>query len=67
MIVDDDADLEKAAEPCVYGALTQLPARRASRSSASTSPKRSTTEFVDEVVKQVRDLKIGGDDGTSAR
>lgn len=62
MIVADDADLEKAAEACVYGALTNA-------GQACISVERVYVadavhdRFVDEVVKQVRALKIGGDDG----
>jgi len=62
MIVADDADLEKAAEACVYGALTNA-------GQACISVERVYVadavhdRFVDEVVKQVRTLKIGGDDG----
>jgi len=62
MIVADDADLEKAAEACVYGALTNA-------GQACISVERVYVadavhdRFVEEVVKQVRALKIGGDDG----
>ena len=62
MIVADDADLEKAAEACVYGALTNA-------GQACISVERVYVadavhdRFVDEVVKQVRALKVGGDDG----
>ncbi|MBA3392902.1 MAG: aldehyde dehydrogenase family protein [Deltaproteobacteria bacterium] len=62
MIVADDADLEKAAEACVYGALTNA-------GQACISVERVYVadavhdRFVDEVVKQVRALKTGGDDG----
>jgi acyl-CoA reductase-like NAD-dependent aldehyde dehydrogenase len=62
MIVTDDADLEKAAEACVYGALTNA-------GQACISVERVYVadaihdRFLDEVVKQVRDLKLGGDDG----
>ena len=62
MIVDDDADLDKAAEAAVFGGLTNA-------GQACISVERVyVTEgvydrFVDEVVKQVRDLKVGGDDG----
>ena len=62
MIVADDADLEKAAEACVYGALTNS-------GQACISVERVYVaetvydRFVDEVVKNVRSLKIGGDDG----
>ncbi len=62
MIVDSDADLEKAAEAAVYGGLTNC-------GQACVSVERVYVaepvydRFVDEVVKQVRDLKVGGDDG----
>ena len=62
MIVGDDADLEKAAEACVYGGLTNA-------GQACISVERVYVldqvhdRFVDEVVKQVRALKTGGDDG----
>ncbi|HEY4243138.1 MAG TPA: aldehyde dehydrogenase family protein [Kofleriaceae bacterium] len=62
MIVADDADLEKAAEACVYGAL-------ANAGQACVAIERVYVAdavhdaFVDEVVKQVRELRIGGDDG----
>jgi acyl-CoA reductase-like NAD-dependent aldehyde dehydrogenase len=62
MIVAEDADVEKAAEACVYGALTNA-------GQACISVERVYVadavhdRFVDEVVKQVRALKIGGDDG----
>jgi aldehyde dehydrogenase (NAD+) len=61
MIVADDADLAKAAEACVYGALTNA-------GQACISVERVYVadavhdQFVDEVVKQVRALKVGGDD-----
>lgn len=62
MIVAEDADLEKAAEACVYGALTNA-------GQACISVERVYVadaihdRFVDEVVKNVRALKVGGDDG----
>ncbi len=62
MIVADDADLEKAAEACVYGALTNA-------GQACISVERVYVadavhdRFVDEVIKNVRALKTGGDDG----
>ena len=62
MIVAEDADLEKAAEACVYGALTNA-------GQACVSVERVYVadavhdRFVDEVVRQVRELKTGGDDG----
>jgi aldehyde dehydrogenase (NAD+) len=62
MIVAEDADIEKAAEACVYGALTNS-------GQACISVERVYVadaihdRFVDEVVKNVRALKIGGDDG----
>src|SRR5215468_6543457 len=62
MIVAEDADLEKAAEACVYGALTNA-------GQACISVERVYVEdkvydqFVDKVVENVRALKVGGDDG----
>ena len=62
MIVADDADLAKAAEACVYGALTNA-------GQACISVERVYVadavhdRFVAEVVDQVRALKVGGDDG----
>ena len=62
MIVDDDADLEKAAEAAVYGALTN--AGQACISVERVYVAEAVHDrFVDEVVKQVRELKVGGDDG----
>ncbi len=62
MIVTEDADLAKAAEACVFGALTNagqacISVERVYVASAVHD------SFVAEVVKQVRDLKTGGDDG----
>ncbi|HEV7558567.1 MAG TPA: aldehyde dehydrogenase family protein, partial [Kofleriaceae bacterium] len=62
MIVGDDADLAKAAEACVYGALTNA-------GQACISVERVYVEdkvydqFVDKVVDNVRALRVGGDDG----
>jgi aldehyde dehydrogenase (NAD+) len=62
MIVADDADLDKAAEACVFGALTNS-------GQACISVERVYVAdavhdaFVDKVVRQVKDLKVGGDDG----
>ena len=62
MIVAEDADLEAAAEAAVYGALTNA-------GQACISVERVYVaepvhdRFVEEVVKQVRELKVGGDDG----
>jgi acyl-CoA reductase-like NAD-dependent aldehyde dehydrogenase len=62
MIVADDADLARAAEACVYGALHNA-------GQACVSVERVYVadavhdQFVDEVVKQVRALRVGGDDG----
>jgi aldehyde dehydrogenase (NAD+) len=62
MIVADDADVGKAAEACVYGALTN--AGQACISVERVYVAASIHDrFVDEVVRQVRDLKVGGDDG----
>jgi aldehyde dehydrogenase (NAD+) len=61
MIVDSDADIEAAAEAAVYGGLTNA-------GQACVSIERVYVaeaihdKFVDEVVKQVRELKVGGDD-----
>jgi len=62
MIVAEDADLEKAAEACVFGALTNagqacISVERVYVASAVHD------QFVDEVIKNVRALKVGGDDG----
>jgi len=62
MIVTDDADLDKAAEAAVFGALTNA-------GQACVSVERVYVHeavydrFVDKVVKDVRDVKVGGDDG----
>jgi len=62
MIVAEDADLDKAAEACVYGALTNA-------GQACVSVERVYVadavhdKFVDKVVEAVRALKTGGDDG----
>jgi aldehyde dehydrogenase (NAD+) len=62
MVIDADADIAKAAEAAVYGGLTNC-------GQACVSVERIYVaeaihdKFVDEVVKQVRELKIGGDDG----
>ena len=62
MIVADDADVEKAAEACVYGALTNT-------GQACISVERVYVadalhdRFVTAVVEEVRKLKVGGDDG----
>jgi acyl-CoA reductase-like NAD-dependent aldehyde dehydrogenase len=62
MIVDDDADLEKAAEAAVFGGLTN--SGQACISVERVYVKEGVYDrFVDEVVKQVRELKVGGDDG----
>ncbi|MEO6774150.1 MAG: aldehyde dehydrogenase family protein [Kofleriaceae bacterium] len=62
MIVSDDADLAKAAEAAVYGGLTN--AGQACISVERVYVAEAVHDrFVDEVVKQVRDLKVGGDDG----
>jgi acyl-CoA reductase-like NAD-dependent aldehyde dehydrogenase len=62
MIVDDDADIEKAAEAAVYGGLTNCGQACISVERVYVADK-VYDKFVDEVVKQVRDLRIGGDDG----
>ncbi len=62
MIVTDDADVAQAAEACVFGALTNA-------GQACISVERvyvvapAYDRFVDEVVRQVKALKVGGDDG----
>ena len=62
MIVAEDADLEKAAEACVYGALTNA-------GQACISVERVYVadavhdRFVGLVTDHVRALKVGGDDG----
>jgi acyl-CoA reductase-like NAD-dependent aldehyde dehydrogenase len=62
MIIAEDADLDKAAEACVYGALTNA-------GQACISVERVYVadavhdKFVDKVVENVRALKTGGDDG----
>jgi len=62
MIIAEDADVEKAAEAAVYGALTNA-------GQACVSIERIYVadaihdKFVEEVVKNVRELKVGGDDG----
>jgi aldehyde dehydrogenase (NAD+) len=62
MIVAEDADVEKAAEACVYGALTN--AGQACISVERVYVADSVHDrFVEEVVKNVRALKVGGDDG----
>jgi aldehyde dehydrogenase (NAD+) len=61
MIVDDDADIAAAAEAAVFGGLTNA-------GQACVSIERIYVaaavhdKFVDEVVRQVRELKVGGDD-----
>ena len=62
MIVAEDADLDKAAEACVYGALTNA-------GQACISVERVYVadaihdRFVAAVVEQVKALTVGGDDG----
>jgi len=62
MIVTEDADLAKAAEAAVYGGLSNA-------GQACVAVERVYVadsvhdKFVDEVVKQVKELKVGGDDG----
>ncbi|HUS27429.1 MAG TPA: aldehyde dehydrogenase family protein, partial [Kofleriaceae bacterium] len=62
MIVDTDADLEKAAEAAVFGGLTNSGQACVSVERVYVSEP-VYDRFVDEVVKQVRELKVGGDDG----
>ena len=62
MIVAGDADVAKAAEACVFGALTN--AGQACISVERVYVAEAVHDaFVAEVVKQVRELKVGGDDG----
>jgi acyl-CoA reductase-like NAD-dependent aldehyde dehydrogenase len=62
MIVAEDADVAQAAEACVYGALTNA-------GQACISVERvyvaapAYDKFVSAVVDQVKQLKVGGDDG----
>jgi acyl-CoA reductase-like NAD-dependent aldehyde dehydrogenase len=62
MIVADDADLDKAADACVFGALTNA-------GQACISVERVYVAdavhdaFVDKVVQNVKHLRVGGDDG----
>ena len=62
MIVADDADLEKAAEACVYGALTNAGQACISVERVYVSDA-IHDRFVDLVTGHVRALKVGGDDG----
>lgn len=62
MIVTDDADLEKAAEAAVYGALSNAGQACVAIERVYVSDA-IHDRFVDEVVKQVKELKVGGDDG----
>ncbi|MFT3693337.1 MAG: aldehyde dehydrogenase family protein [Kofleriaceae bacterium] len=65
MIVTDDADVEKAAEAAVYGALSNA-------GQACVAVERVYVadaihdKFVDEVVRQVKELRVGGDDAQIA-
>jgi len=62
MIVDSDADIGAAAEAAVYGGLTN--AGQACISVERVYVAEAVHDrFVEEVVKQVRELKVGGDDG----
>jgi acyl-CoA reductase-like NAD-dependent aldehyde dehydrogenase len=62
MIIDSDADLDKAAEAAVYGALTN--AGQACISVERVYVRDDVYQpFVDKVVENVRALKVGGDDG----
>jgi acyl-CoA reductase-like NAD-dependent aldehyde dehydrogenase len=62
MIVAEDADVDKAAEAAVYGALTNC-------GQACISVERVYVaepifqRFVDKVVAEVKNVKVGGDDG----
>jgi acyl-CoA reductase-like NAD-dependent aldehyde dehydrogenase len=62
MIVTDDADLSKAAEAAVFGALTN--AGQACISVERVYVHEAVYDrFVDKVVEEVRGVKVGGDDG----
>ncbi|MEO8549592.1 MAG: aldehyde dehydrogenase family protein [Kofleriaceae bacterium] len=62
MIVTEDADLAKAAEAAVYGGLAN--AGQACVAVERVYVAESVHDrFVEEVVKQVKELKVGGDDG----
>ena len=62
MIVTDDADIEKAAEAAVYGALTNAGQACISIERVYVDD-RVHDRFVEKVVENVRALKVGGDDG----
>ncbi len=62
MIVTDDADVSAAAEAAVYGALTNAGQACISVERVYVAD-RVHDRFVDEVVKNVRALRVGGDDG----
>jgi aldehyde dehydrogenase (NAD+) len=62
MIVEADADLDKAAEAAVYGALTNAGQACISVERVYVA-ERVYDQFVDKVVEGVRALKVGGDDG----
>jgi acyl-CoA reductase-like NAD-dependent aldehyde dehydrogenase len=62
MIVADDADLAAAADACVYGALTNAGQACISVERVYVADK-VYDQFVDKVVANVRELRVGGDDG----
>ncbi|HEY0252898.1 MAG TPA: aldehyde dehydrogenase family protein, partial [Kofleriaceae bacterium] len=61
MIITEDANLEKAAEAAVYGALSNAGQACVAIERIYVSDAIHDA-FVDEVVKQVKELKVGGDD-----
>ena len=67
MIVLADADLERAAERGHLLLDAERAARPASRSSASTSRRRSTTTFVDKLTRKVAALRQGAPSGPGTR
>ncbi|CAN5600636.1 aldehyde dehydrogenase family protein [soil metagenome] len=62
MIVTEDADLDKAAEAAVYGSLSNAGQACVAIERVYVSDA-VHDKFVAEVVKQVEELKVGGDDG----
>lgn len=62
MIITEDADLEKAAEAAVYGGLSNAGQACVAVERVYVSDTIHDA-FVAEVVKQVKQLKVGGDDG----
>jgi len=62
MIVADDADVDKAAEAAVFGALTNAGQACVSIERAYVADS-IYQAFVDKVVDETRKVKVGGDDG----